>query len=357
MNTYDVIVIGGGQSALATAYFLKKENISFLILDSNIGPGGAWTRTWNSLKLFSPKEYSSLPGWMMPPTKETYPSKKEIINYLSEYEKRYGFEVKRPYKVNDVIFREERFIVSTDMGELTTKVVISATGNWSGPFIPNYKGIDSFQGDQIHSAFYQDADSYNGKRVLVVGGGNSGAQILAEVSKCAETIWVTREPPEFLPDDVDGRYLFNLATKKYQAMLRGEKIEEAYNLAKIVMVDSVKEARDRDIFHAKAPFDEIRNNSVFWADGSEEKIDSIIWCTGFKSKLDHLASLNIINEDSKIDTRDSLSLKRPGLWLVGYGDWTGFASATLIGVQRTAKKTAKEVKQYLESIEKNNHPH
>lgn len=349
MNTYDVIIIGGGQSALATAYFLKRENISFLILDSNIGPGGAWTHTWNSLKLFSPKEYSSLPGWMMPPTKETYPSKKEIINYLSEYEKRYEFEVKRPFKVKDVIFREEKFIVSTDMGEFTSKVVISATGNWSGPFIPNYKGIETFQGDQIHSAFYQDADSYRGKRVLVVGGGNSGAQILAEVSKCAETIWVTRETPEFLPDDVDGRYLFNLATKKYQAMLKGEKIEEAYNLAKIVMIDSVKEARDRNILHAKPPFVEIRNNSVFWADGSEEKIDSIIWCTGFKSKLDHLASLNIINEEGKADTKDSRSLKRPGLWLVGYGDWTGFASATLIGVQRTAKQTAKEVKQYLET--------
>lgn len=349
MNTYDVIIIGGGQSALATAYFLKRENISFLILDSNIGPGGAWTHTWNSLKLFSPKEYSSLPGWMMPPTKETYPSKKEIINYLSEYEKRYEFEVKRPFKVNDVIFQEEKFIVSTDMGEFTSKVVISATGNWSGPFIPNYKGIESFQGDQIHSAFYQDADSYRGKRVLVVGGGNSGAQILAEVSKFAETIWVTRETPEFLPDDVDGRYLFNIATQKYQAMLKGEKIEEAYNLAKIVMVDSVKEARDRNILHSKPPFTEIRNNSVFWADGSEEKIDSIIWCTGFKSKLDHLASLNIINEEGKVDTKDSRSLKRPGLWLVGYGDWTGFASATLIGVQRTAKQTAKEVKQYLEN--------
>lgn len=349
MNSYDVIIVGGGQSALATAYFLKRENIKFLILDSNKVPGGAWTHTWNSLKLFSPKEYSSLPGWMMPPTKETYPSKIEIISYLTEYEKRYEFEVKRPFRVNDVIFRDDIFIVSSDIGDFTSKVVISASGNWSGPFIPNYKGIESFQGDQIHSAFYRDADSFRGKKVLVVGGGNSGAQILAEVSKVAETIWVTREPPEFLPDDVDGRYLFNIATKKYQAMLKGEKIEETYNLAKIVMVDSVKDARDRDILHAKSPFVEIRSSSVCWADGTEEKIDSIIWCTGFKSNLDHLASLNIINEDGRADTLDSLSLKRPGLWLVGYGDWTGFASATLIGVQRTAKQTAKEVKQYLET--------
>lgn len=86
----DVIIIGGGQSGLATAYFLKRENIGFLILDASEVSGGAWTHTWKSLRLFSPKEYSSLPGWMMPPTKETYPSREEIISYLREYEKRYG---------------------------------------------------------------------------------------------------------------------------------------------------------------------------------------------------------------------------------------------------------------------------
>lgn len=68
MKIHEVVIIGGGQSALATAYFLKRVKIDFTILDSNQMPGGSWTHTWNSLKLFSPKEYSSLPGWMMPPT-------------------------------------------------------------------------------------------------------------------------------------------------------------------------------------------------------------------------------------------------------------------------------------------------
>lgn len=183
---------------------------------------------------------------------------------------------------------------------------------------------------------------------MIVGGGNSGAQILAEVSKVAKTIWVTKEPPEFLPDEVDGRYLFNLATKKYQAMLKGETIEEAHNLARIVMVESVKDARARDVLHARGPFLEIKGNSVLWADGSEEKVDAIIWCTGFKSKLEHLAPLGVLTPDGKVDTKESHSVKCPNLWLVGYGDWTGFASATLIGVQRVAKQTSSEIKKYLE---------
>lgn len=347
MNVYDVIIIGGGQSALATAYFLKREKINFLILDSSAIPGGAWNHAWTSLKLFSPKEYSSLPGWMMPPTKETYPSRDEIISYLTEYEKRYEFEVRRPVRVDSVTKMGQEFLLSTNQGTFTSKVVISATGNWSGPFIPNYKGLKDFQGEQIHSAFYQGPEHFRNKRVLIVGGGNSGAQILAEVSKVADTIWVTRETPEFLPDDVDGRYLFNIATKKYQAMLKGEKVKDEYNLAKIVMVDSVKDARQRDVLHARPPFSELRSHSVLWHDGSEEKIDAIIWCTGFKSKLDHLEPLDVINNEGRIDTKDSQSLKCPGLWLVGYGDWTGFASATLIGVQRTAKQTASEIREYL----------
>lgn len=343
----DVVIIGGGQSALATAYFLRRENIDFLILDANEIPGGAWTRTWDSLKLFSPKEYSSLPGWMMPATEETYPSKKEIISYLTEYEKRYGFEIRRPVNVVDVFYQNRVYQIKTDHGPIYSKTLVSATGNWSHPFIPTYRGQDIFGGVQVHSAFYQNAVEFKGKRVLIVGGGNSAAQVLAEVSKIAETIWVTKTPPEFLPDEVDGRYLFNLATRKYQAMLKGEVFEEAHDLTKIVMVDSVKEARSRGALEARGPFDHFTIDSVVWADGHEENIDVIIWCTGFRPNLRHLKSLSIEDNNEKIATTGPRSLKYPGLWFVGYGDWAGFAAATLIGVQRWAKLTAAEIKAFL----------
>ncbi|MFA5584137.1 MAG: FAD-dependent oxidoreductase, partial [Bacteriovoracaceae bacterium] len=162
----DVVIIGGGQSALATAYFLRRENIDFIILDANEVPGGAWTRTWDSLKLFSPKEYSSLPGWMMPPTKETYPTREEIINYLTEYEKRYEFDIRRPVNVRNVSFHDGVFTIETDKGLINSKAIVSATGNWSNPFIPTYMGQDLFQGEQIHSAFYKNPEELRGKRVL-----------------------------------------------------------------------------------------------------------------------------------------------------------------------------------------------
>ncbi len=343
----DVIIIGGGQSGLAVAYFLKKAEVHFLILDANETPGGAWTHTWDSLKLFSPKEYSSLPGWMMPKTMDTYPTKEEIISYLSEYEKRYEFKVRRSTKVENVTFSDNVFHIQTSKGEFSSRALISATGNWSHPYIPDYPGIESFKGDQIHSAHYLNPEKFREKKVMVVGGGNSAAQILAEVSKVTKTIWVTKEPPEYLPDHVDGRYLFELATKKYQAMLKGETLKEAHDLAKIVMVDSVKDARERGVLTAYEPFQEIRGQTILWKD-RQENVDSIIWCTGFRNDLSHLSSLNVINSAGKIDVANSRSIAKPALWLLGYGDWTGFAAATLIGIQRWAKLAAKEVCEFIE---------
>src|SRR5690606_40396749 len=106
-----------------------------------------------------------------------------------------------------------------------------------------------------HSAHYLDADSFTNKKVMVVGGGNSGAQILAEVSQVAETLWVTKTPPQFLSDDVDGRVLFLRATERLKVQQEGRKVDQPIGgLGDIVMIDSVKEARNRGVLHSRPPF-------------------------------------------------------------------------------------------------------
>nr|WP_313471701.1 NAD(P)-binding domain-containing protein [Lysinibacillus sp.] len=98
----DVVIIGGGQAALATAYFLKRKKIPFVILDDQNQAGGAWLHAWESLRLFSPNTWSSLSGWMMPKTEQTYPTRNEVIQYLSAYEQRYQFPVIRPIHVDHI---------------------------------------------------------------------------------------------------------------------------------------------------------------------------------------------------------------------------------------------------------------
>lgn len=342
------LIIGGGQAGLAVAYFLKRHKVEYTILDNEKGPGGAWQHGWDSLRLFSPAKWSSLPGWPMPPSDEGYPSKNHVIHYLTEYEKRYNIPVERPVKVRSIRKVNESFIAYTDKGEWESQVVVSATGKWSHPFIPNYPGREIYRGKQIHSAYYQNPDQFKGQRVLIVGGGNSGAQILAEVSKVAQTTWVTLEPPLFLPDDVDGRVLFERATEKWKALQEGRTIETPKgSLGDIVMVPPVKEARARNVLKTVRPFKQFSEEGVIWQDGAHSQVDSVIWCTGFKSALEHLRELNVIEPDGQIKVAGTRSLKEPRLWLVGYGDWVGYASATLIGVTRTARDTAIQIAESL----------
>jgi putative flavoprotein involved in K+ transport len=343
----DVVVIGGGQSGLATGYYLRRTGLSFVILDEQEKPGGAWNQTWHSLRLFSPAEHSSLPGWLMPKGEKEYPHRDEVIDYLSKYEARYNLPVERPVKVLSVAKEGSSFMVRTNTGIWQAGAVISATGSWSKPFIPEYEGKEVFQGVQLHSAYYRRPEEFRGKKVLIIGGGNSGAQILAEVSAVAATTWVTLKEPKLLPDDIDGRYLFEFATLQYKAKLEGKTIQPVGSLGDVVAVATVKAARDRGVLHSKRPFKYFTADGVIWPDGTAENFDAVIWCTGFKPALDFLKELDVVEEDGRILTQGTRAEKLPGLWLVGYGSWTGYASATLIGVGRTARSTAEEVKEYV----------
>ncbi len=348
---FDVIVIGGGQAGLAMGYYLRRTPLRWAILDEQERPGGAWPRTWRSLRLFSPARYSSLPGWLFPAGDE-YPTRDQTIDYLAQYEERYGLNIRRPVRVTAVHRDGDGFRIESSAGEWRARAVVSATGTWAAPFIPAYPGRELFTGQQLHSSIYETPDAFVGRRVLVVGGGNSGAQILAEVSRVADTTWVTLTPPTFLPDHVDGRYLFEYETAVYRAKQQGREPPPEADLGDIVMVAPVVEARERGVLKAVPPFQRFTETGVVWPDGREERIDAVIWCTGFRPSLQHLSPLGLADERGRIAVQGTRSAREPMLWLVGYGDWTGFASATLIGVGRTARATVGEIEKALGVVER-----
>jgi putative flavoprotein involved in K+ transport len=357
VNEYDVVVVGGGQAGLSIGYFLhRRTDLRFVILDSQKRAGGAWLHGWNSLRLFSPAQWSSISGWMFPGPPARYPTRDEVIDYLTQYERRYDLPVERPANVSAVRREGEYLTVESSAGVFQAGAVVSATGTWKNPHIPDYPGIKDFHGAQVHSADYRSPEEFAGQDVLVVGAGNSGAQVMAEVSLVSNAMWVTLEEPQFLPDDVDGRVLFDRASEKYRALVGGacgaggdDNEKPSDPLGNIVMVKPVLEARKRGTLEAVRPFVRFTTNGVVWTDGSETAVDAVIWCTGFKSALEHLAPLGVISEAGRIDTAGTRSLKEPRLWLVGYGDWTGYASATLIGVGRTARRTVEEITASLKS--------
>lgn len=354
MKNYDVVVIGGGQSGLAIGYYLRRTGLSYIILDKQHEGGGAWLHTWQSLRLFSPAQWSSLPGMIMTGGTDYYPTRDGAIEYLKHYETKYNLPVRRQVHVFDVYKEQDEFKIETSEGLYASKAVVSATGSFANPFIPEIQGREVFKGKIIHSSQYYSPDEFKGQRVAIVGEGNSGAQILAEVSKVTGTIWITQKEPRFLPDHIDGRFLFDAATQLYEAQKAGKQFKPP-SLGDIVMVESVKEARSRKVLQSLKPFSFFTEDSLVWSDGHEEKIDVVIFCTGFKASLNHLNSLHVINEEGRADTDGTRSKQVDGLWFVGYGNWTGFASATLIGVGRSAKATSEQIIQYLSSIKKIQH--
>jgi cation diffusion facilitator CzcD-associated flavoprotein CzcO len=345
VTDYDVVVCGGGQAGLALGYYLRRTQLRWVILDAEEGAGGAWRHGWDSLHLFSPAEWSSLPGWRMPASAHPTPSRDEVIAYCAAYEARYHLPIHRPVRVTAVRRAGDHLQVETREGHIYwARAFVSATGTWGNPVIPDYPGRERFRGRQLHSAQYRSPEAFRDQVVLVVGGGNSGAQILAEVSQVAETLWVTLTEPRFLPDDVDGRVLFQRATERIRAAQEGRPYVVAPGgLGDVVMMPPVREARERGVLDSVRPFVRFSETGVVWPDGYETRVDAVIWCTGFRPALAHLAPLGVQADDGRVAVAGTRSLVEPRLWLLGYGDWAGDASATLFGVGRYARATAAEI--------------
>ena len=349
----DVVVLGAGQAGLAVGYHLRRAGLrasdGYVLFDANPTPGGAWSHMWPSLRLFSPPEYSSLPGWPMPPpVRDGFPLASHVVDYLTRYEHRYDLPVQHGVRATAVrrarrdppglaAGRDDRWQVGGPGCRLRD-------GDLGPPFVPSYPGMTSFAGRQLHSARYTGPDDFAGQRVVIVGGGNTGAQLVAELSQVAQTTWVTQRPPTFLPDDVDGRVLFMVATARRRALDAGRPDPGGVaNLGDVVMVPPVREARDRGVLVARPMFARLTRTGVAWADGTEQGADAVLWCTGFRPDLAHLAPLKLRAADGRITTEGTRSVAEPRLHLVGYGDWTGPGSATLIGVGRTAREAVAEI--------------
>lgn len=332
-----VVVIGGGQAGLAAGYYLRRTGLEYMILDDQPAAGGSWRDHWPSLHLFSPAAHSRLPGWPMSPSSQEFPPGSHVVGYLSAYEQRYELPVRRPVSVTAVRRNGSGYRIDTTAGSWSAEAVINATGTWSRPFWPTYPGMRSFRGRQIHTAQYDGPGSVTGRRVAVVGGGNSAAQILAEISTVADTLWFTTRPPRFLPDDVDGRVLFDVATRRARALAAGDDTGGVAGLGDVVMVPSVRDARDRGALRARTMFAALTTDGVVTDDGGVERIDAVVWCTGFRPALRHLRPLHLPTADGGIAMDGLHAAGEPTMVFLGYGDWTGPASATLIGVGRTAR--------------------
>ncbi len=209
-------------------------------------------------------------------------------------EKRYELKIGPPkVRVIEINWHQDIFTLQTSAGSYQARVVVGATGSFENPFIPKISGRETFTGKIIHSAQYREPTVFKNQKVGIVGEGNSGAQILSEVSRVADTFWITKDAPDFLPDHVDGRYLFDAASQLFEAKKRGREYIPP-SLGHIVMVRLGKGCLAlRSMLVHYPSITRFTTNGVELEDHRELPLDSVIFCTGFRPALQIFKNLPV----------------------------------------------------------------
>ena len=195
-----VIVIGGGQSGLAAARALRELRMPTVILEASDRPAGSWPRYYDSLLSFSPAAYSSMPGMAFPGAPDHYPSRDEVADYLERYAAQLDVEIQTNTRVESIQQDGKAFLVVTEDGrESPASGIVAASGSFSNPYRPTFPGQDTFSGEISHVADYRNPAPYEGKRVIVVGAGDSAAQVANELAPVATDLDRQRHPDAVHP--------------------------------------------------------------------------------------------------------------------------------------------------------------
>src|SRR5215207_209902 len=335
MEHIDIAIIGGGQAGLAAAYAARLAGLDPVVLEAGDEPVGSWPRYYDSLALFSPARFSELPGLRFAGEPERYPTRDELIEYLRAYARQLDADIRTRECVMRVARADHRFAVATETGlELTAELVIAASGGFGAPHRPALPGLDSFAGRTIHSSGYRNPDGYAGRRVVVVGGGDSAMQIAAELADFTRVSIATRAPLRFMPQRPLGRDLHwwlkrtGLDTAPFGPRLIGRRV--------VVDDGSHRAAIASGNPDARALFARLDGHDAVWRDGERERVDAVILATGYRPEVSYLRGTGALDGDGRPLQRRGVSSALSGLGYVGLEYQRSYASATVRGVGRDA---------------------
>ena len=341
---YDVIIIGAGQSGLAMGYFLKSRNLSFLILEKGTSVGEVWRNRYDSLTLFTPYAYSSLPGLDFKGRERVYPTKNEVANYLSLYAMTFSLPIQFNTNVDELKKNTEGFKMITNKGELTAKNVVVATGSFQNPFIPNFSNKLSADILQIHSSEYRNSTQLKEGSVLVVGGGNSGAQIASELSNEREVFLSLSHKIKFLPQDIGKKSIFWWFDKLgiYRVSVHSKFGQFLKKQPDPIFGFELKSLIARKKVKLKPRTNSIDHETIFFEDGSELRIKNVIWSTGFKSNYRWIDIPNLLDEKGlPIHKRGVTTID--GLYFLGLPWQSSRGSALIQGVSTDAEYLLQQI--------------
>ena len=338
------VVIGGGQAGLAMGYHLRKRRLPFVVLDENECIGDAWRKRWDSLRLFTPGRYNGLPGMRFPGRASSYPTKDEAAAYLEAYAREFELPVRTGARVVRLSKHGDGFEVACSEFTLVAENVVVATGAYHNPRIPPYACELDESIVQLHSVEYRNPSQVREGGVLVVGAGNSGAEIAIELSAHHRT-WLsgrdTGQEPTRAGSPADHLFtplMWFLATRVLTvANPFGRKVRDHF----LDPPRGIPLGRVRRKDFAVAGIERVprmtgvRNGFPALEDGSTLEVSNVIWCTGFTPAYDWMDLVLPMRNGVPVNDRGIVE-SCPGLYFVGLPFLYSLSSALVGGVGRDA---------------------
>lgn len=299
---YNTIVIGAGQAGLSIGYYLKQLNQKFILIDKGSEVGESWKARYDSLVLFTPRIYSSLPGMNLEGEEQGFPTKDEIVTYFKKYVDEFNIPIQFNAEVVSLSKENGHFLLKTKVNEYHARNIVIATGSFQTPNIPSFSKHISKNIRQLHSTHYQNPNQLADGKVLVVGGGNSGAQIAVELSKERETYLASSKKLKFLPLSVGNKSIFwwfdklGLLSVKNSSLL-GKWLQQKGDP---IFGFELKRAIKNNNVIIKNRVVDGKLNQIIFEDSTDLQVCNIIWATGFRTNFPWLKINDVITEKGMV---------------------------------------------------------
>ncbi len=377
MQKAEIIVIGGGPAGLSTAGALKRGGFDPIVLEKNGQVGDSWKERYDRLHLHTVRKFSGLAHYPIPKRFPKYVHKDLYAQYLQEYADH--FELKCVFNSRALRVRineaesPETLIVETSNEVWSAPVVVLATGQFGTPVTPVWPGLDEFQGTMIHSVKYKTGNAYAGKRVLVVGSGNSGAEIAADLAECgAQSVSISvRTPPAIVPRDFLGTptQVFGIMMSRLPPRLAdwvGAALArlalgdlKPYGLqtpawlpftskrTPIIDVGLIKQIKNGSV-KVRPTISSFNSLGVVYDDGNRESLDAVIAATGFTTGLNEMLPIpGLLNAQGFPLFPPGMPTPVPGLFFMGFIETN---RGHLFEANIASRQLAKTVQKYLSKV-------
>jgi putative flavoprotein involved in K+ transport len=342
------IVIGAGQAGLSVGYFLSRRQAPFLILDANQRVGDAWRNRWDSLRLFTPARFNGLAGMPFPSEGRSFPTKDQMADYLEAYAKRFQLPVETGMRVDRLTRDGNRYRITAGDRVWEAEQVVVAMAGYQQPRLPSFHTGLRPDIVQMHSSAYANPAQLQPGGVLIVGAGNSGAEIAIEVSRY-HRVWMSGRDTGAVPFRIDGlaarlflqRFIFRVVFHRLLTvntpMGRKAKPRMTSQGAPLIRVkhQALAAARVERVPRVA----DTQNGLPLLADGRTLDVANVIWCTGFDPGLSWI-DLPLLDEKGYPRRASGVVAGEPGLYFVGLPFLHAFSSSMIHGVARDAERIA-----------------